>query len=50
MMYLLSKLIPVRMHSTFVESHGSGRVQHTTVWWQWRGRILVVRDDTVHCA
>lgn len=54
--YLLSKLVPVPMHSTYVEGVEGGRVQAGEVgnhfrnddhadlvsinWWQWRGRCF----------
>lgn len=39
MKYLLSKLIPVRMHSHYREGDANGRPVAAT-WWQWRDRIF----------
>jgi hypothetical protein len=37
--YILSKLIPVPMHSTYgVGDDATARLQHSD-WWQWRGRV-----------
>lgn len=41
MMYMLSKIIPVPMRSTYRVEPGDQR--ETTTWWQWRDRIWRVR-------
>jgi hypothetical protein len=55
MLYLLSKVVPVRMASTYgviVESAPesvsvSGAVRERATWWQWRGRIWRHRREAV---
>lgn len=36
MLYRLSKVVPVRMHSTYGTEDGP----ESASWWQWRGRIF----------
>ena len=63
MRYLLSKLVPVRMRSTYVQGVEGGRVQAGEVgnhfrdddyadlvsirWWQWRDRTWGQRTEAV---
>jgi hypothetical protein len=47
-MYRLSKLIPVRMRSTYGVELGDDQWTETATWWQWRGRIF--RHRTTHPA
>lgn len=49
MLYLLSKLIPVPMRSTYGVCAENGVVtarEHAT-WWQWRDRIFRLRTIAV---
>jgi hypothetical protein len=42
MLYALSKLIPVRMTSTYGVGYGDHDTTPTTeraTWWQWRGHV-----------
>lgn len=45
MLYLLSKLIPVRFRSTYTVL-GVPEHRERAVWWQWRGRVF--RHRAVH--
>lgn len=38
MRYLLSKIIPVRMRSSYGVVTSTGVVPQRSDWWQWRGR------------
>lgn len=49
MLYLLSKLIPVPMRSTYgvVNADGADPGHEYATWWQWRGRIWRHRTEPV---
>lgn len=38
--YWLSKVVPIRMRSSYTVSDGSDRWAEKAVWWQWRGRVV----------
>lgn len=41
MRYALSKIIPMRMRSTYMTSHADEPLHHErSTWWQWRGRVF----------